>query len=64
MNTFARSLAVAALALSVQAGLSAQAAEPAKPAAVTAIARTASYITTAMACSCTTRTGARRTARS
>ena len=47
MNTFARALAVAALALSVQAGLSAQAAEPAKPAAVTAIARTASYITTA-----------------
>ena len=47
MNTFARTLAVAALALSVQAGLSAQAAEPAKPAPVTAIARTASYITTA-----------------
>lgn len=45
MNTLARSLAVAALALSVQAGLSAQAAKPAKPAAVTAIARTASYIT-------------------
>lgn len=47
MNTFARTLAVAALALSVQAGLSAQAAEPAKPAAVTSIARTASTITTA-----------------
>lgn len=51
MNTFARTLAVAALALSVQAGLSAQAAEPAKPTAVTAIARTASYITTACRCS-------------
>ena len=47
MNTFARTVAVAALALSVQAGLSAQAAEPAKRAPVTAIARTASYITTA-----------------
>jgi len=47
MNTFTRTLAVAALALSVQAGLSAQAAEPPKPAAVTTVARTASYITTA-----------------
>lgn len=47
MNTFARTLAVATLSLSVQAGLSAQAAEPATPAAVTSIARTASYITTA-----------------
>lgn len=45
MNTFTRTLAAAALALSVQAGLSAQAAEPATPAAVTSIARTASYIT-------------------
>ena len=64
MNTFARTLAVAALALSVQAGLSAQAAEPAKPAPVTAIARTASYITTADGVQLYYRIGARRTARS
>ena len=47
MKSVTRTLAAAVLALSVQAGVSAQAAEPAKPAAVTSIARTASYITTA-----------------
>ncbi|WP_312317281.1 alpha/beta hydrolase [Stenotrophomonas sp.] len=47
MNTFTRSLAVAALALSIQAGLSASAAEPAARTTPTAISQTASTITTA-----------------
>ncbi len=41
MNTFTRSLAIAALALSIQAGLSASAAEPAPRATPTAIGQTA-----------------------
>ena len=46
MNTFARTLAVAALALSVRPACRADR-RTGKPAPVTAIARTASYITTA-----------------
>ncbi|WP_282296460.1 alpha/beta hydrolase [Stenotrophomonas sp. PS02289] len=47
MNTLTRSLAVAALALSIQGGLSASAAEPAARTPPTAISQTASTITTA-----------------
>lgn len=47
MNTVTRTLAATVLALSVQAGLSVQAAEPVRPASVTAVAHTASTITTA-----------------
>ncbi len=47
MNTLTRTVAIAALALSIQAGLSASAAEPAPRATPTAISQTASTITTA-----------------
>jgi non-heme chloroperoxidase len=47
MHSFTRTLAATVLALSIQAGLPAQAAEPARPADITSIARTASTITTA-----------------
>ncbi len=47
MHIVTRTLAATVLALSIQAGLSAQAAEPVRPAEITAIARTASTITTA-----------------
>ena len=47
MNIVNRALATTALALSMQAALSAQAAEPAHPSAPSAVARTASIITTA-----------------
>src|SRR6185437_5968311 len=47
MNTVTRTLAATALALSMQAGLSAQAAAPAHPSAPSAVTRTASTITTA-----------------
>ncbi len=47
MNTVTRTLAATALALSLQAGLSAQAAQAAPSTAVTAVARTASTLTTA-----------------
>ncbi len=47
MNTLTRTVAIAALALSIQAGLSAAAAEPAPRATPTAISQTASTITTA-----------------
>ena len=47
MNTLTRTVATAALALSIQAGLSASAAEPAPRTIPTAISQTASTITTA-----------------
>ncbi|QII30571.1 alpha/beta hydrolase [Stenotrophomonas maltophilia] len=47
MNTFNRMLVATALALSMQVGLSAQAAEPAYPSATSGVTRTASIITTA-----------------
>ena len=47
MNTLTRTVAIAALALSIQAGLSASAAEPAARTTPTAISQTASTITTA-----------------
>jgi len=47
MHIVNRALATTALALSMQAALSAQAAEPAHPSAPSAVARTASIITTA-----------------
>jgi len=47
VNTLARTVAIAALALSIQAGLSASAAEPAARATPTTISQTASTITTA-----------------
>lgn len=47
MNTLTRTVAIAALALSIQAGLSASAAEPAPRATPAAISQTASTITTA-----------------
>lgn len=47
MNTLTRTVAIAALALSIQVGLAASAAEPATRTAPTAISQTASTITTA-----------------
>lgn len=47
MNTVTRTLAATALALSMQVGLSAQAAEPANPSATSGVTHTASIITTA-----------------
>lgn len=47
MNTLTRTVAIAALALSIQAGLTASAAEPAARATPTAISQTASTLTTA-----------------